>query len=126
MWLNGCVLRGDQTGRTIGFPTINLDPSIIEKNIDELEKGVYAARVRIEGKECKGALYYGPRIVKGETHDVLEINILDFDEDVYDEKIEFEIVEFIRQVMDFDSLEKLQEQIQKDIASVRYSLSTIG
>jgi riboflavin kinase/FMN adenylyltransferase len=126
MWLNGRVLRGDQTGRTIGFPTINLDPSIIEKNIDELEKGVYAARVRIEGKEFKGALYYGPRIVKGETHDVLEINILDFDEDVYDEKIEFEIVEFIRQVMGFDSLEKLQEQIQKDIASVRYSLSTIG
>lgn len=126
MWLNGRVLRGDQTGRTIGFPTINLDPSIIEKNIDELENGVYAARVSIEGKEFKGALYYGPRIVKEETHNVLEIHVLDFDEDVYDEKIEFEIVEFIRPVMDFDSLEKLKDQIRKDVVSVRTFLDTIS
>lgn len=119
MWFNGRVLKGDQTGRTIGFPTINLDPSIIEGTIDKLEKGVYAARVKMHDIIYKGALYYGPRVVKNETHNVLEIHVLDFDKEVYGETIMFEIVHFVRPVMDFNSLERLQEQIKSDITTIR-------
>ncbi len=119
MWLEGHVLHGDQTGRTIGFPTINLDPSIVSEKLPDLEKGVHAAYVKIQNKEYKGALYYGPRVVKQETKDVLEIFVPDFSDEVNGEVVEFEIVQLKRPVMDFDSLEKLKEQIQKDITAVR-------
>lgn len=119
MWLEGRVLKGDQTGRTIGFPTINLYPSILDDRISTLEKGVHAAWVRIDGKIYKGALYFGPRVVKDETHDVLEIHILDFDKEVYGDTASFQIKEFVRPIMDFESLEELKDQIAKDVASIR-------
>ncbi len=123
MWLEGHVLHGDQTGRTIGFPTINLQTSIIEKNMPHLEKGVHAARVKIHNKEYSGALYFGPRVVKNESNNVLEIFVLDFDQEVYGEKIKFEIVQFVRPIMNFDSLEELKTQIRNDIRSIEQLLS---
>jgi len=119
MWLKGTILHGDQTGRTIGFPTINLDPTIIDSNIDSLEKGVHAAWVKIHDTLYKGALYFGPRIVKNETHNVLEIHVLDFDKEVYGETVMFEIINFVRPIMNFDSIEELKDQIKKDITSVK-------
>lgn len=118
MWLEGRVLKGDQTGRTIGFPTINLLPAILDDRISTLEKGVHAAWVKIDGKLYRGALYFGPRVVKDETNDVLEIHILDFDKEVYGDSVSFQIKEFIRPIMDFESLEDLKDQIAKDILTV--------
>lgn len=123
MWLEGHVLHGDQTGRTIGFPTLNLDPTIVTKNLPDLEKGVHAAWVKIREKKYKGALYFGPRVVKNETKDVLEIYILDFDEEIYGSPVEFEIVSFIRSVMNFSSLDELKDQIEKDITATRSCLA---
>ena len=123
MWLEGRVIKGDQTGRTIGFPTINLLPAILDDRISTLEKGVHAAWVKIDSKLYKGALYYGPRVVKNETHDVLEIHILDFDDVVYGDTVSFQIKEFVRPIMDFESLEELKDQITKDILTVRKLLT---
>ncbi len=110
------IFHGDKAGRTIGFPTINLDPTIIPQNTTP---GVYAAQVQLTGKNYLGALYFGPRLVKGETHNVLEIFILDFSQEIYGETAQFSILQFVRPVMDFSSLEELKSQLQKDIAAVR-------
>lgn len=116
---NGQVLLGDQTGRTIGFRTANFDPLILSS--ENLKKGVYASGVTIAGKNYKGVLYYGPRLVKGEEHNVLEIHILDFHQDIYGEKVEFTVGRFIRGAMKFASLDALERQIKKDIAVVTAS-----
>ncbi len=110
------VLHGDKTGRTINFPTLNLDPLVINP---QTKPGVYAAEVFIKKERFLGALYFGPRLVKNETHNVLEIFVLDFDTEIYGEQIQFSLVKFIRPVLDFSSLEELQLQLQKDIAAVR-------
>jgi riboflavin kinase/FMN adenylyltransferase len=116
MRYSGKVLKGTQEGRKIGFPTANFSSSLITAPLSE---GVYSATVFYESKTYQGALYYGPRLVKNEKNTVLEIHILDFHKTMYGQTVEFEIGSFIRGVMDFSSFSQLQEQIQKDIQSIR-------
>jgi riboflavin kinase/FMN adenylyltransferase len=113
------VLRGDQTGQQINFPTINLDPLTLPAN---LKRGVYASRVWLTNQAYQGALYFGPRVVKDEEHDVLEIYILDFTGELYDQQIEFSLEKFIREVRDFANLEDLRLQISKDTQEVKEAL----
>lgn len=110
------VLRGDQYGRTLGFPTANLDASILAHIKKE---GVYACRVQLGSEFYRGALYLGPRIVLGETKRVLEIHILDFDREIYGHTLSFELGNFIRPPMDFASAEDLKRQFAEDIAQAR-------
>lgn len=115
MWYKGTVKKGNQLGRTINFPTINLDPSIISY---EMKEGVYAALVKHTNEVYKGALYFGPRLVLNETKKVLEIFILDFHKEIYGECVEFQIKKFIRGIQNFDSFEELKTQLQKDIKEI--------
>jgi riboflavin kinase/FMN adenylyltransferase len=119
MKLKGTVLTGDKTGRTIGFPTINLDPSILPA---EHKTGIYASWVSYGGTDYVGALYFGPRLVKNEEKNVLEIHILNFDEEIYDQSIEFEIVKHIRDIKNFDSLEELKMEIDNDVRLIKQLL----
>lgn len=111
------VYRGDRLGRAIGFPTINLDVDVIEG--ENLKKGVYGAQVFVEGEEYTGVMYYGPRLVLGETKDVLEIHILDFEKDIYEKQVRVRVGRFVRGVMDFESMEAMQKQLKKDVKEVR-------
>jgi riboflavin kinase/FMN adenylyltransferase len=115
-WYTGKVLRGDQSGRTINFPTINLDASLIPS---ETKQGVYASIVKYKEELYKGALYFGPRLVVDETKIVLEIHILDFSREIYDEEITFQIKDFIREVQDFDSFEAMKIQLEKDVEVIK-------
>ena len=102
-WYQARVLHGEKTGRTIGFPTVNLDPSVIPQ---DTEKGIYASLVKINGKDYHGVLYFGPRLVKNETHDVLEIHVLEFAEEIYGDEISFTLEKFVRELLPvLDSLE---------------------
>lgn len=112
----GKVQTGEKAGRSIGFPTVNLLPSIVPQS---LRQGVYAARVEYKNKKYMGALYFGPRLVKKETKAVLEIYIIDFNKEIYGEEISFEIVKFIRGIRDFDSMDLLKKQITIDIAAIK-------
>ena len=116
IWYKGTVRRGTQDGRTIGFPTVNLDPTVLGKVTKE---GVYGSLVKIEDKTYLGALYFGPRLVKGETTRVLEINIFDFENDIYGVEITFGLLQFIRGVANFNSMLELKDQIAKDIADIK-------
>lgn len=115
-WRTGRVIRGDQTGRTLGFPTANFDPGIVS---DIQQEGVYAATVLVSDTEYRGALYFGPRLTLGETKRVLEIHLLDFDGDLYGKELRFSIGSFIRPPMNFDSEATLKEQLASDVLAIR-------
>lgn len=118
--LSAVVKHGDRHGRQIGFPTINLDSLLWPKSEPA---GVYACRVTIAKKTYLGALYFGPRSIKGETQSVLEINLLDFAGDVYGQTAKVELGDFIRSPIEYSPDQtneiKLQQQIKNDILLVR-------
>ncbi|OGK27118.1 hypothetical protein A3D80_02780 [Candidatus Roizmanbacteria bacterium RIFCSPHIGHO2_02_FULL_40_13b] len=115
-WYNGKVIHGEKMGRFLGFPTIN----IYTKNLSlDFKTGIYAARVKVGEKQYAGSLFYGPRLIKKETENVLEIFLLDFEGDLYEKKIEFSPVKFIREVRDFSSLEELAKQMEEDVKKTR-------
>ena len=119
--LVGQVIPGDQRGRTIGFPTANLD--VWEEQLLPMN-GVYATLVTIKGITHLAATNVGTRpTVQGKTVRV-ETHLLDFDEDIYGQEIRLQFMEFIRPEMKFNGLPDLKGQISKDVQQVRALLAT--
>ncbi len=111
-WYKEKVLKGSQDGRKIGFPTLNLSPLQLTGTVDE---GVYISKIKYQNKLYNGLLFYGPRLVKNETHVILEIYVLDFSNEIYNETIQFTVGKFIRGVLSFQSMDELKIQINKDL-----------
>jgi len=107
------VLRGEQLGRTISFPTLNFKVGDFGQHI---QQGVYACQVDMGNEKKTGALYFGP---KGSGKTVLEVHVLDFSENIYGELVEFEVGKFIRGPVSFDSLDSLKKQIAEDVRQIR-------
>lgn len=109
--IEGKVKKSKQLGRTIGFPTANID---INEDMIIPKMGIYATRVHIEGDLYFGAtnIGYNPT-VNGQGLSI-ETNILDFDEDIYGKVIKLEFLERIRDEKKFSSLAELKNQLQKD------------
>jgi len=111
----GFVVRGNQIGRTIGFPTANLHINNEEKIIPS--NGVYA--VKVKGK-CLGDTIYngmmniGIRPTVDGQKKVIEVHILDFDQDIYEQNLTVMVYEYIRGEVKFDGLEALKAQLAKD------------
>lgn len=120
MWYKSKVFPGFKQGRTIGYPTLNLDPLVLPAN---LKKGVYASIVKYNGKEYKAALFFGPRTLFNETKNVLEIYVLGFSEEIYNKTVSFQIRDYIREVYNFASIELLQDQIKKDVHAIELCLN---
>ena len=111
----GEVIYGKQLGRVIGFPTANLK-IISDKLLPH--NGVYAVEVIIDGIRHKGMLNIGNRpTVDGVNHTV-EVNIFDFDRDIYDKEIEVVFCRFVRDEVKFSSLEELKNQLNIDRQTV--------
>jgi riboflavin kinase/FMN adenylyltransferase len=110
-WYSSIVQHGDKYGRTLGFPTANLDPAVL-KHVTE--DGVYACTVHLGREKYRGALYLGPRIVLHETKRVLEIHIINFAQEVYGETLQFQLGPFIRPPLDFQSRDDLVQQLGAD------------
>lgn len=110
--LTGKVVHGDKLGRTLGFPTANLE---IEKFKLIPGNGVYVVKVQLGKENFKGLLSIGtrPTITNSEEKRV-EVYILDFDRNIYDEIISVELIHKIREDQKFDSLEELVEQMNSD------------
>lgn len=112
---DGFVVRGNQIGRTIGFPTANLHINNEEKIIPS--NGVYA--VKVKGK-CLGDTIYngmmniGIRPTVDGQKKVIEVHILDFDQDIYEQNLTVMVHEYIRGEVKFDGLEALKAQLAKD------------
>ncbi|WP_295674150.1 bifunctional riboflavin kinase/FAD synthetase [uncultured Mucilaginibacter sp.] len=120
-YITGTVVRGDQLGRQIGYPTANIVISETYKLIPS--HGIFAARVKIDGKVYDGMAYIGSRpTINGLTRNI-EVNIFDFDQDIYNRRIQMQFLNFVRDDMKFDSLEELKVQIAKDKTEVKRLLT---
>ncbi|MGZ3928870.1 MAG: bifunctional riboflavin kinase/FAD synthetase [Mucilaginibacter sp.] len=111
-FVSGKVMRGDQIGRTIGYPTANI---LIEETYKLIPAdGIFAVKVQLSGVEYKGMGYIGHRpTINGMTRNI-EVNIFDFDHDIYTQPIRMELLYFVRGDAKFESLEQLKEQLAQD------------
>jgi riboflavin kinase/FMN adenylyltransferase len=108
----GRVIKGDQLGRTLGFPTANLvytDPDKIH-----LGEGVYAVTIKSKEGQHKGMLSIGKRPTLNDTQERVEVNIFDFDYDIYDQFLTIAVHHYIRPQFKYENLQLLTEQIRKD------------
>jgi len=113
----GRVIEGDKIGRKLGFPTANLE-------IRELvlpPNGVYAGLTRLQGKSYQVALNIGlrPTLASSQSQLRVEAHVLDFSGDLYGQELEVEITGKLRDERKFNSAKELQEQIARDIDSIR-------
>lgn len=109
--IKGNVIKCKQLGRTIGFPTANIE---VDKDTLIPKNGIYATRVHIGEKVYYGAtnIGYNPT-VNGEKLSI-ETNILEFNDDIYGKDIKIEFLERIRDEKKFSSLDDLKGQLKKD------------
>lgn len=116
-FISGKVNRGDQIGRTIGYPTANI---LVEETYKLIPKdGIFAVKVYLEDGEHKGMGYIGHRpTINGMTRNI-EVNIFDFNRDIYTQTIRMELLHFVRDDMKFGSLDELTDQLGKDKIAVQ-------
>ena len=112
--LHGTVVTGKQVGRKLGFPTANIEASDKHKIIPGY--GVYAVEVKINNTKYNGMLNIGTRPTFNNNADnrSIEVNIFDFEEDVYGKEITIEFIGKIRDEQRFESIEGLINQLKTD------------
>jgi riboflavin kinase / FMN adenylyltransferase len=113
------VAQGEQRGRTLGFPTINMTLG----EIIEPRRGVYATRARVGDVVHDAVSNFGRRPTVGSDAPLLETHLLDFDGDLYGREIEVDFIDFIRDEVKFDGLDALKAQIAKDSVKARALLA---
>lgn len=106
MKFSGTVQKGGEYGHKLGFPTANI-------MYDGKESGIFAAKVTVLGKTYSAAVYADQR------NKVLEAHILDFKDDIYDMKIEIELLEKIRDDRQFESEDEAKKTIFSDVQRAR-------
>lgn len=115
--LTGTIETGQQIGRKIGFPTANIRP------IDPLKlipaEGVYAVLLNLNGRLEKGMMNIGTRpTIDNNQNITIEVHILNFNEDIYNQKIDVAIIERIRNEKKFSNIEQLKIQLEIDRKNV--------
>ncbi|MBR5298386.1 MAG: bifunctional riboflavin kinase/FAD synthetase [Parabacteroides sp.] len=120
--LKGHIVSGYKVGRKLGFPTANIQVDEPYKIIPNT--GVYAVWVYVADKRYKGMLHIGnrPTLDNGD-HITLEVNILDFNEDIYNNEITVAFIHHIRENVKFNSIEELIEQLKKDRETINQLLT---
>ena len=117
--ISGTVRHGQRLGRTLGFPTANIeaDPSC------RLRHGIYAVRATVDGVSHPGAASWGRRPTVDNGAPLLEVFLLDFSGDLYDKAIDIAFIAWLRGEERFDGLESLKTQIAADVAQARAILA---
>lgn len=107
--IKGRVNKGNQIGRTLSFPTVNIE---IQDHYVIPSYGVYATSIKVEGEEYIGVTNVGihPSVDKL-SRPIIETNIILFDKEIYFEEVEVQFYSFIRKERKFDSLDELKNQI---------------
>ncbi len=110
------VIAGRRHGRTIGYPTANLE---INPELESAlpQAGVYAVRVGWDGKKYGGALFYGCRSLFKDAKLVCEVLLIDFAGDLYGDEIEIDVVKYLRPVRNVIDEAELKRLIEQDIAN---------
>jgi len=118
----GAVVHGDKRGRSIGFPTANIE---LQRENAPIQ-GVFAVTMTgIDDSVCTGVANVGTRpTFDGGSKAILEVHLFNFDQDIYGQEVEVHFKEKIRDEVRFQSLSELQQQIQKDVASAQQILAS--
>lgn len=109
--ITGKVIHGRKNGHKIGFPTANVEVG----HYVVLKKGVYAVYFYVRGKKYKAMANIGYNPTFGSLEKIsLEVNIFDFDEDIYGETVNVDFIEYIRKETHFQSIDELVKQLNHD------------
>ena len=111
-FVTGIVSKGKQLGRTIGFPTANLQIEAQDKLIPQ--NGVYVVKSIINQKTIFGMMNIGFNPTVAAEKLSIEVHYFDFEADLYNQEISVSILEYLRPEQKFDSVTKLKEQLEKD------------
>ncbi len=111
----GEIVTGHRRGRTIGFPTANID----SKNELFPKRGVYIVYAAVKGHTYQGVANVGFNPTFGDEKISVETHILDFDEDIYGEELVVAFMSRLRSEVKFDGVDSLVEQINKDVVRAR-------
>ncbi|MGK2964678.1 MAG: riboflavin biosynthesis protein RibF [Tepidiformaceae bacterium] len=114
--LSGPIVHGFERGRSIGFPTANISVAA-DRAMPGL--GVYATCAEVGGRRYAGATNIGRRPTFDAGHVSIETHLLDFEGDIYDQRMEISVVHRIREERKFESVEALVEQIGRDAGTAR-------
>lgn len=107
--IKGKVIKGNKIGRQLGFPTANISTT------DTLpEKGVYVAEIRIKDQHYYGIVNIGTRPTLHLSQLTVEVHILNFSDNIYDQIIEITPLQYIRKEMKFKTMKALQLQMEND------------
>jgi riboflavin kinase/FMN adenylyltransferase len=119
--IQGVVQHGDKLGRTIGYPTANLDMGEYLRPA----YGIYAVRGRLDdGRVLDGAANLGIRPQFDPPKELLEPHFFDFGGDLYGQRLSVELINYLRPEAKFDSLDALVTQMDADCARARQILSS--
>ena len=113
----GTVVRGDNLGKEIGFPTANLSAHSEQFP----PNGVYVAEAKIDNQRRRGVINLGvrPTVSGGKSERVLEIHLFDFNRDIYRQDVEVRFLKFLRPEKKFENLDVLVQQIRRDVERAR-------
>lgn len=122
--LTGKVIRGNQLGRKLGYPTANIDTgndsgTCIDKT------GIYTATVDVAGTTWPGVASIGFRPTLAQSSFSIEVHIFDFSDDIYDQTITIHFHTRLRDEKKFSSLEELTHQMTRDAAEARLLLGAL-
>lgn len=110
--LSGIVVKGNQLGRTIGFPTANIE---ISENYKLIPKnGVYIVSAILNNQTIFGMMNIGIKPTLGDNVPTIEVHLLNFSEDIYGQKIQVNVIERLRDEQKFESFEALKSQLEID------------
>lgn len=110
--LSGTVVKGNEVGRSINFPTANLSVDDTTKLIPK--PGVYAVKVDVQNHCFDGMMNIGTNPTLGNNKQTIEVHIFDFDNLIYDQKIGVRFIHRMRDEVSFSNLESLKQQLEKD------------
>jgi riboflavin kinase/FMN adenylyltransferase len=110
--LSGIVVKGNQLGRTIGFPTANIEVSENYKLIPK--NGVYVVSAIVNNQTIFGMMNIGIKPTLGDNVPTIEVHLLDFSEDIYCQEIQVNVIERLRDEQKFESFEALKSQLEID------------
>ncbi|MCL3779798.1 bifunctional riboflavin kinase/FAD synthetase [Prolixibacteraceae bacterium JC049] len=124
--MKGLVVKGQQIGRTIDFPTANIQVNDSFKIIPS--DGVYAVWAEVEGIRYKGMLNIGsrPTVNNDESDKSIEVHLFDFNQDIYQKEMNVFFVDKIRNEQKFKSVDELKDQLEKDRLTAKGILVKLG
>lgn len=120
--VRGIVEQGDGRGHVLGYPTANIRLDAGQK----LKQGIYAVFVYIKGNKYAGASYLGRRPTFGEGELKLETYVFEFEGDLYNNLIEIEFIEFLREDQSFEDVQSLKVQMEADCLRARQILAKVA